>query len=277
VLGDCWHRFYVRMLEVVQSMDLVRQAIDRYSTAEGDWGEPIKLTQKLPKGEAYLETECPRGQMGFYLVSDGSSIPWRCAPAAARFCNLSVICRGVPRTLPRLPDRRRAGDRRLARHRDGARSTGSWPGTPPVEVVAVRRHARGGPGGQLRSAAGAVRDRARDDLRHHEPDDDRQYAGGAGSPTGYVFHDPFTFFIFWVFFTCAVASVNRAPFDLAEAESELVAGFHTEYSGLRWSFFFMAEYGSMFLVSALADDSVLRRLERSDSDLPRDWLELSAG
>jgi NADH-quinone oxidoreductase subunit H len=68
----------------------------------------------------------------------------------------------------------------------------------------------------------------------------------------YLFHDPFTFVIFWVYFTCAVASVNRAPFDLAEAESELVAGFHTEYSGLRWSFFFMAEYGSMFLVSALA-------------------------
>lgn len=67
-----------------------------------------------------------------------------------------------------------------------------------------------------------------------------------------VFHDPFTFVIFWVYFTCATASVNRAPFDLAEAESELVAGFHTEYSGLRWSFFFMAEYGSMFLVSGLA-------------------------
>jgi NADH-quinone oxidoreductase subunit H len=67
-----------------------------------------------------------------------------------------------------------------------------------------------------------------------------------------VFHDPFTFIIFWVYFTCATASVNRAPFDLAEAESELVAGFHTEYSGLRWSVFFMAEYGSMFLVSGLA-------------------------
>ena len=66
-----------------------------------------------------------------------------------------------------------------------------------------------------------------------------------------VFHDPFTFVVFWVFFTCAVASVNRAPFDLAEAESELVAGFHTEYSGLRWSIFFMAEYGSMFIVGGL--------------------------
>lgn len=68
----------------------------------------------------------------------------------------------------------------------------------------------------------------------------------------FVFHDPFTFITFWVYFTCATASVNRAPFDLAEAESELVAGFHTEYSGLRWSFFFMAEYGSMFAVSGLA-------------------------
>jgi NADH-quinone oxidoreductase subunit H len=68
----------------------------------------------------------------------------------------------------------------------------------------------------------------------------------------YVFHDPFTFVAFFVFFTCATASCKRAPFDLAEAESELVAGFHTEYSGLRWSLFFMAEYGSMFAVSGIA-------------------------
>ncbi len=67
-----------------------------------------------------------------------------------------------------------------------------------------------------------------------------------------IINDPFTFCIFWVYFTCGLASVNRAPFDLAEAESELVAGFHTEYSGLRWSIFFMAEYGSMFVVAALA-------------------------
>ena len=67
-----------------------------------------------------------------------------------------------------------------------------------------------------------------------------------------IFHDPFTFAVFWVYAACALASVNRAPFDLAEAESELVAGFLTEYSGIRWSFFFMAEYGSMLLVSGLA-------------------------
>src|SRR6266481_4598287 len=67
-----------------------------------------------------------------------------------------------------------------------------------------------------------------------------------------VFHDPFTFCAFWTYFVCATASCKRAPFDLAEAESELVAGFHTEYSGLRWSFFFMAEYGSMFAVSGIA-------------------------
>ena len=68
----------------------------------------------------------------------------------------------------------------------------------------------------------------------------------------YLFHDPFTFIIFWVYFTCGTASVNRAPFDLAEAESELVAGFHTEYSGFRWLIFYMAEYGSMFIVAGLA-------------------------
>jgi NADH-quinone oxidoreductase subunit H len=67
-----------------------------------------------------------------------------------------------------------------------------------------------------------------------------------------LFHDPFMYVAFVVFFITATASCKRAPFDLAEAESELVAGFHTEYSGIRWSYFFLAEYGSMFAVSGLA-------------------------
>ncbi len=67
----------------------------------------------------------------------------------------------------------------------------------------------------------------------------------------YIFHDPFIFVTFWIYVTCAVASTNRAPFDLPEAESELVAGFLTEYSGFRWVIFFMAEYAAMFVVSGL--------------------------
>ena len=68
----------------------------------------------------------------------------------------------------------------------------------------------------------------------------------------FMFHDPFTFIAFFVYFVVATASCKRAPFDLAEAESELVGGFHTEYSGMRWSFFFMGEYASMFAVCGIA-------------------------
>ncbi len=68
----------------------------------------------------------------------------------------------------------------------------------------------------------------------------------------YIFHNPATFIAFFIYFTAALAEGNRTPFDLPEAESELVAGYNTEYSGMRFLFFLFSEWMNLYVIGAIA-------------------------
>ena len=77
-------------------------------------------------------------------------------------------------------------------------------------------------------------------------------AQGAYPTDWFVFQSPFAYIAFIVFLIAAIAEGNRTPFDIPEAESELVAGYNTEYSGMRFLFFFFAEWGNIYVIGALA-------------------------
>ena len=77
-------------------------------------------------------------------------------------------------------------------------------------------------------------------------------AQGAWPWQWFIFDNPAATAAFFIFFTSALAEGNRTPFDLPEAESELVSGYNTEYSGMRFSYFFLVEWGNLWVMSALA-------------------------
>lgn len=70
----------------------------------------------------------------------------------------------------------------------------------------------------------------------------------AQSPLPFIFLQPLAFLIYFI---CGIAETNRSPFDLPEAESEIIAGYHIEYSGVKWAMFFLAEYINTFAISAM--------------------------
>ena len=133
VIGDCWHRFYVRMLEVVEAIKIVEQAAAKYDSlhAEGErvkaefaarkptlsaedakqddaklaelmrakYAHRVEPPRQLSPGECYVETECPRGQMGFHVVGRPAkeNVPLRVRARSSCFANLSVtgeLCKG---------------------------------------------------------------------------------------------------------------------------------------------------------------------------------------
>jgi len=75
---------------------------------------------------------------------------------------------------------------------------------------------------------------------------------GAQDSAWLIFQSPFTWIAFLVFLIAGNAEANRGPFDLAEAESELTAGYHTEYSGMGFGFYYLAEYLNLFVISRIA-------------------------
>ena len=89
-LGDCLDRYMVRVREMEQSIRIVEQAIE--ALPGGEYKSPkIKAKVRPPKGEAYTRIENSRGEVGFYIVSDGKDVAYRCKCRAPSFHNIHVL------------------------------------------------------------------------------------------------------------------------------------------------------------------------------------------
>ena len=115
VLGDCWHRFYVRMLEVVQSMKLVRQAMEFYSHSPGEMRRADQIAGEAPQGRGVPGDRGAQGADGLYDRRRRDARPLAGAGAEQQ---LLQPLRGLG-VVPRRPDRRHAGGHRFVGHRLG--------------------------------------------------------------------------------------------------------------------------------------------------------------
>lgn len=88
-VGDCWDRYIVRMREMEESTRIVEQAVA--SIPEGNVQSAIPKRIRPEAGEAYVRSESPRGELGFYVISDGTASPYRVKARAPAFVNLSVL------------------------------------------------------------------------------------------------------------------------------------------------------------------------------------------
>jgi NADH-quinone oxidoreductase subunit D len=88
-LGAAWDRYMVRVREMLESIKILRQAIDQLPG--GDPNEAMPRRIRPPEGDAYMRTESPRGEIGFYLVSDGSEHPYRCKGRSPCFTAVSAV------------------------------------------------------------------------------------------------------------------------------------------------------------------------------------------
>ncbi len=95
-VGDCWDRYWVRMVEMKESGKIVRQAFDMLKGAEGTHKAKVPKVFKPKKGECYVGIENPRGELGFYIVSDGSKNAYRMRVRGPSFCNLSILEKLLP-------------------------------------------------------------------------------------------------------------------------------------------------------------------------------------
>ncbi len=93
-VGDCWDRYQVRMIEMHESIKIIKQCLD--GIEEGPIIGKVPKVLKVPEGECYLRTECPRGELGYHLISDGGKVPYRLKVKSSCFSHTAMLAEAAP-------------------------------------------------------------------------------------------------------------------------------------------------------------------------------------